>query len=102
LVAFSGYFLVNRLGIILISTVLIFYIKNSFSFQIKPSKKKNKKIYPNEFSNKTVASKIIFVNPAFNFSSSIKAIISFIKIDLKYTLKNVVFIAATTVLLFYI
>lgn len=102
LVDFSGYFLINRIGIILISTALIFYIRNSFSFQTKPSKKKNKKIYPNEFSNKIVASKITFVQPAFNISSSIKAIISFIKIDLKYTLKSVVFIAATTVLLFYI
>ncbi len=102
LVSFSGYFLINRLWIITLSAVLIFYIRNSFSFKTNPFQRKKKKTTENESLIKTTVSKTTFVQPVFNLPSGIKAIVSFIKIDLKYTLKNVVFVAAAILLLFYI
>lgn len=102
LVPLSGYFLLNRLAVTIISAGLVFYAAKYFSSRRAHRRYPGNPMKPaaegSEFDHAIVASP-----PAvsrFNVRALFKAIQSFIKIDLIYLFKNVATAAALILVLF--
>lgn len=96
LLPFEGLFLLNRVGVILISVGLLFLAKKYFSFDKKSTAKPLRNVEA-----KSSFSKVLnFYNPRFNLNSEIRALFSFVKIQMIYVFKSIPFVLILITILF--
>ncbi|MCQ9635451.1 aminopeptidase [Chryseobacterium sp. WG23] len=101
-VSFKGYLLVNRLLFLIISIGFLFLSLRVFSFS-KISKHKTKKAAKEvDSSHKTLALQYSAILPTFGKTASIKATLSFARIDLIYLFKSITVPAVSILLLFFV
>lgn len=97
IINFDGVFLWNRLGVVLISLLLLCISFRNYSFTKKSKHKKN------VLSEKNVISEGIpfkFTETNEGFMMKIKALLSFVKINLTYIFKSIPFVLIVLALLF--
>jgi ABC-2 type transport system permease protein len=98
LLYFSGNLLINRAGVLLIACCILFMIFRSYHFSIH-NKQKKKILLPDEKEFKKYPYQKTIVRPT-GHHYFIATICSFLKIDLKYTIKSISFILLTVITLF--
>jgi len=104
LVPLSGTFLFNRLLVLFSSFLLVVLAAKHFSFQLgnKWFGKEKKRLLFQKQSSNFIAANPITVQQKFQQVSSIRSVLSFVKIDLIYTFKSIAFHAICLLLLFYV
>lgn len=101
LVPLSGYFLLNRILVLIISLLLLWLANRKFSFCIKSSKNYKNKV--NENSNieiKVSNQSIKKIIPEYHLKSSFLSIISFLKLDSNHIFKSIAFVGSLLLLVF--
>ncbi|SMC68030.1 ABC transporter permease/M1 family aminopeptidase [Chryseobacterium sp. YR221] len=102
LVSFTGYLLLNRLSFLIISIGFLFLSLRLFFFS-KISKYKTKKtVREPDSSHKTLALQYSSVMPNFGKTASVKATLSFARIDIIYLFKSITVPAVSILLLFFV
>ncbi|UAY55842.1 M1 family aminopeptidase [Arachidicoccus terrestris] len=104
LVPLNGFFLLNRVFVLSLSSIFVFLGYKSFSFR-RPAKHSSKKNVNEAISNQNTFNQhkdFIAVIPAFNISSWVRSIKSYVKLDLLYVFKNIALPATSVLLLFYV
>ncbi|MBC9795085.1 M1 family aminopeptidase [Sinomicrobium weinanense] len=104
LVPLSGVFLANRLIVLFFSLLFLALSVRSFSFRLRnkrPGKGKKIRVSPYTDFNSLTASPIT-VCQNHRKINRIKSILSFVKMDLVYAFKSIVFYAICLLLLFYV
>lgn len=99
-VSLSGVFLLNRLGILLISSGLIFFCVKQFSFNRTRRFRKAKTVLAGE--NSTTTAIYRGVRTRHHFKAQLQAMFSFTKMDLIYILKSIPFVITVLAMLFFV
>lgn len=98
LVSLSGVFLFNRLAVVVISFSLLLFCAKRFSF-IKPTKTRKTKVMATlQEGSGRLAYRAVPTHH--HFSTQIRAMLSFAKVDLIYVIKSIPFVLAALALLF--
>lgn len=98
LISLDGIFVINRLMVVAISVLLLFICYKKFSFTEKKKIKKSK--VHEEFIKSTSITPFQFVNVNFTFKAELKALLSYIKINLVYIIKSIPFVITVIAILF--
>lgn len=98
LISLDGLFIINRLMVIAISVLLLFICYKKFSFTEKKKIKKSK--VHEEFIKSISITPFQFVNVNFTFKAELKALLSYIKINLIYIIKSIPFVITVIAILF--
>lgn len=104
IVPFTGYLMINRLLFLSISTIFLILTYRLFSlsaFSQHKNKNKNKNQITNASFTQTFG-QFTTTKSVFGFSSQIKSVLSFAKIDLVYLFKGTIIVAVSILLLFFI
>jgi ABC-2 type transport system permease protein len=104
IVPFTGYLLINRLTFLSISTIFLILTYRLFSisaFSKNRSKIRNKNQITNVSFTQALG-QFTTTKSVFGFSSQIKSVLSFAKIDLIYLFKSITIVAVSILLLFFI
>jgi hypothetical protein len=104
IVPFSGYLLMNRMIFTFISILLLTATYKLFSFsKVSQNKANNRdKTRTTAISVHHHSGEFTTAESVFGFSSHLKSIFSFAKVDIIYLFKNIVIVAASILLLFFI
>lgn len=98
LVPLSGYFLANRLMVVVLSLCLIGSGFRGFSFSPGRAGSRRRRVKPEVIT--TTVRPLFFIKPDFSIRSHIRTILSFCRVDLSYLFKGVAFYAGAIILLF--
>ena len=104
LVPLSGLFLQNRIMMVFISGILLFFTYRKFSFTStykKQSRSKKREAESKDYSQQEVKPFFTILTQQ-NKSTAIQSVISFIKTDLIYLFKNIPLVVTTLFILFYV
>ncbi len=99
IIGFSGIFIWNRIGILLISVMLLFIALKKYTLV---KKNKHKKNYESVSNNELKSIPFEFVTTTEGLKVKFQALLSFIKINLIYTFKSIPFVVICLALLFAI
>ena len=99
-VSLTGIYLFNRLAILLISMSLILMSAKRFSFFETKKFKKSKSRLSNQAT--PISSVYTPFNTTHDFKAQVKALFSFIKMDLTYVLKSIPFVVTAIAMMFYV
>jgi hypothetical protein len=96
----SGIFLLNRIGVVLISVISLLVAFKTFSFSTNESTKKKKpgKITEQEIANSDISFKV--VEPTYGWINNWHTLFSSAKLDIKYITKSIPFLLTCIGLLF--